>query len=316
MKKSYAIIPDIHGDYRRLQATLRLLGCSDSLSGRNMPPEGLHLIFLGDFIDGGTDNAAVINEVRQLCEAGVASAIMGNHEFNAILYQTCADSSWLRKRSAQNKKQHSTFLDEFPANDDLDYCEPRNEHTKEALDWFLSLPLYLDFPDFRVVHAQYDQTAIDRIDSFLSNACLTVADLPDAANIESKIGNAIEVLLKGSEIRLPDKVPSFRDKTGIARRNIRIKWWGNEYDSLKDLALSIPPATVLPDIELDERHMISFYGADEKPVFFGHYKMKGNPQIQSKNALCLDFPSTPCVYLWCEGDTELKGEQLLICDEG
>ena len=33
---------------------------------------------------------------------------------------------------------------------------------------------------------------------------------------------------------------------------------------------------------------LSIYTA-EKPVFFGHYWLKGNPEIENKSAICLDY---------------------------
>ena len=73
-------IPDIHADPQRLRSSLEAAGDGP-------------LTFLGDFIDAGQaveapDDRAVLEEVRDLIEAGRARAVMGNHELNAILYHT------------------------------------------------------------------------------------------------------------------------------------------------------------------------------------------------------------------------------------
>ena len=46
------------------------------------------MIFVGDFIDRGPQQPEVLQIARSMCEAGVAKAVMGNHEFNAIGWAT------------------------------------------------------------------------------------------------------------------------------------------------------------------------------------------------------------------------------------
>lgn len=74
------------------------------------------IVFLGDFIDRGPENGAVVRIVRELMDSGRAQAIMGNHELNAIhFHATDPDTGKpLRKHSEENFKQHDSFLKEFP----------------------------------------------------------------------------------------------------------------------------------------------------------------------------------------------------------
>ena len=79
--QTYTIIPDIHADFDRLNASLQL-------ADRNG-----HIFFLGDFIDAGKSVANpadldVLLSVRKLVDDGKASAVMGNHELNATLYHS------------------------------------------------------------------------------------------------------------------------------------------------------------------------------------------------------------------------------------
>jgi hypothetical protein len=102
-------------------------------------------IFVGDFVDRGPRQAEVLKIARNMCEAGTASAILGNHEFNAIGWATSDGSGrFLRKHSDDNNKQHAKFIGEL-GNGSLEH--------NNALDWFRGLPVWLDLPGLRVVHA-------------------------------------------------------------------------------------------------------------------------------------------------------------------
>lgn len=79
------IIPDIHADIDRLTRTLSHLGYRET-DECWFHPEVRTAAFLGDFIDVGTQNAAVISLVRAMERHGQAIAVMGNHELNALLY--------------------------------------------------------------------------------------------------------------------------------------------------------------------------------------------------------------------------------------
>ena len=54
----------------------------------------------------------------------------------------------------KNMNQHRAFLKEVGGDANLH---------RELVDWFLTLPLWLDFPDLRVVHACWDQPLVDAL---------------------------------------------------------------------------------------------------------------------------------------------------------
>ena len=156
MTTRYDIIPDIHADMDRLTQTLLSLGyVADRAAWAH--PEGRIAVFLGDFIDIGRANRAVLNLVRAMCDQRSAVAIMGNHELNALLYHQPGlnadgtDDGFMRAHSAKNMAQHQTFLDEFPVG---------HPDTARMLDWFLMLPLFLDLDGLRLVHACWDDTRV------------------------------------------------------------------------------------------------------------------------------------------------------------
>ncbi len=70
--KNYYVIPDIHGHNRLLQKALGHL--------YREHPDGGSIIFLGDYIDRGVDNAGVLRTVMNPPENWKFTCLMGNHE--------------------------------------------------------------------------------------------------------------------------------------------------------------------------------------------------------------------------------------------
>jgi hypothetical protein len=97
--------------------------------------------------------------VRAMVEAGSAVAVMGDHEFNAIAWHTPdaqTPGEYLRARyrepwRSRNRHQHAAFLTQVETSPAL--------HA-EVVDWFLTLPLWLDLPELRLVHACLHQPDI------------------------------------------------------------------------------------------------------------------------------------------------------------
>lgn len=251
----YDIIGDIHGQAGKLRQLLGQLGyeLEDGvyIPGPDTTGQGDNqVVFLGDFIDRGPNNRGVIEIVRPMVENRHALAVMGNHEFNAICYHTHhpATGEPLRTHSEKNHGQHQAFLDDYPLGE---------EDTRETIDWFMTLPLFLEletntglrvyevddekpqrrvqFSDrIRIVHACWDQSYVDDIIRRLgAPALIDEPFLLEAAQEGSSAFEAIETLLKGPEIPLPDGARFF-DKDGNARENIRYKWWagGHFYRNL------------------------------------------------------------------------------------
>ena len=117
----------------------------------------------------------------------------------------------------KNYAQHKAFLDEVDGT-------PAHQ---EIIDWFLSLPLWLDLEEIRVVHACWHQRFMDSLAPQLGDAnCLTEQVLFDATrepeeDVEKdtpdfSVFKAVEALIKGIEIPLP-KPHSFTDKDGHQR---------------------------------------------------------------------------------------------------
>jgi hypothetical protein len=277
----YDIIPDIHGQAGKLKGALMSLGyVQKNGAWRHSDPKRT-CVFLGDFIDRGPDNKVVIDIVRRMVDAGTASAIMGNHELNAVHFHIRDPKSGepARAHSAKNLKQHASFLKEFPLGD---------LKTSDAISWMMSLPLFIEFDAFRVVHACWNDTVIKELSKVAKNGQMTDEQFLLAADKDSQLFSLVETTTKGPEATLPDDYLIY-DKEGHGRSEVRLQWWNGSASTWKEIATSVPNLDQLPDSNLPTSIKQSVYPVKSKPVFFGHYWLTGKPVLQAKNALCLDY---------------------------
>ena len=277
----YDIIPDIHGQAGKLKRALTSLGYEQKNGAWRHGDPKRTCVFLGDFIDRGPDNEAVIDIVRCMVDAGNAYAIMGNHELNAVHFHTKDPKNGepARAHSAKNLKQHASFLKEFPLE------APK---TTEAISWMMTLPLFIEFDTFRIVHACWNETVIDELSKITQNGRLTVEQFLLAANQNSQLFSLVETTTKGPEATLPDDHFIY-DKEGQGRSEVRLQWCNGAASTWKEIATSVPNLDQLPDSNLPASIKQSVYPAKSKPVFFGHYWMTGKLVLQANNALCLDY---------------------------
>ena len=95
-------------------------------------------IFLGDFIDRGINQAAVLDIVMPMVANGAALAVMGNHEFNALAFHTLhpsRPSTWLRERNNKNISQHLAFLNDYSSPAKADQLQQvLREYGRDARD--------------------------------------------------------------------------------------------------------------------------------------------------------------------------------------
>jgi len=298
----YDIIGDIHGCNLSLIALLEKLDYT-LVDGIYQHPTR-KVIFLGDFIDRNPGQREVIAIVRPMIESGNALSVMGNHEFNAIAYATFNSdkNDYLRLHDKKNNKQHDKFLDAYQNDPD---------EWQSVINWFKTLPLWLELDGLNIIHACWDNKWMLKIMERYSNNLMTDELLINASTKGQWEYEAIETLLKGKEIPLQNG-QSFKDKDGNPRHHIRIKWWDSSATTYKQAFMG--PATVLthiPDDEIVGDHLIE-YGHDRPPVFLGHYWMEGDLGLMAPNIACVDYsvakPNGQLVaYRW-------RGEQLLNVD--
>ncbi len=301
----YDIVGDIHGYGKTLEKLLLELGFSLDVEGTYRHPNRT-VIFLGDFIDRGPYQREVIGIVRPMIESGSAKAVMGNHEYNAIAYATPDEEvgGYLRAHSEKNKKQNKAFLDAY-VDDPAAY--------NDVIEWFKTLPLWLDLGDIRVIHACWDKEMIRKIGA----PVLTDGLLYASFHKKNWQYDAIWTILKGKEIPLPDG-HVFHDKEGNARHDIRVRWWDQSAVTYLQAYMGPESArTQIPDDEIAGDHLIE-YSHDEPLVFLGHYWMEGVPEPLAPNIACTDYSVARSggklvAYRW-DGERRLDGDKFVAVD--
>jgi hypothetical protein len=299
--QGYDLVGDIHGHADALHRLLRELDYAE-IEGVFRHPER-QMIFVGDFIDRGPQQREVLRIARSMCEAGAARAVMGNHEFNAIGWVAQhMDGAFLRSHSAKNENQHAKFLGQIGEN---------SAAHKDAISWFRSLPIWLDLPGFRVVHACWHNASREALEPFLDDAGrFTEEGVFESYRHGSAAHAAVEILLKGPEERLPAGI-HFNDKDGHRREEVRLRWWDQNATTFRKAALGMDGRE---DEIPDSRLPTDYRYHERKPVFFGHYWLKDRPEITAPNAACLDFSVAKEGYLtayrW-SGESELAESSLV-----
>jgi hypothetical protein len=287
----YDLIGDLHGHAAPLRSLLRSMdyaqthGCyrhSDRLA-----------VFVGDFIDRGPEIREVLEIVRTMVEQGTALAIMGNHEFNAMAFE-----AGYRPDTAKNRGHYQATLEQLRVPERLRWVE-----------WFRTLPLWLDLGSLRVVHACWNTAAMAVLaEGLRQHGGFSDAFLQAAATSGGPLYEAAEIVLKGPEIALPGGVTD-TDAEGNVRSHARTRWYlppaGQSWRSyvfcrkeLPDIPLAVPEGCAMepyPDIA--------------PPVFFGHYWFNApEPALVAANVACLDYSVARngflCAYRW-SGETRL-----------
>ena len=301
----FDVIGDVHGDYAKLVDLLTLLGYREQ--GGAWRHRDRLAVFVGDLIDRGPHQLATVGLVQAMVGAGTAHCILGNHEFNAIAWVTedlDLPGEFLRPHGKPgNRAQHQAFLQEV---------EGTPQH-QQIIGWFKTLPLWLDLGGLRVVHACWHDASMDVLRPLLGpNHTLTKDAIALGSQRDNPVFEAIEVVCKGPEVRLPPGI-SFPDKEGKIRHEVRVRWWQENLSTYRKAAIGPPgDMDMIPDVPMPEGWKGHAYAGS--PVIFGHYWFSGQPQVISKRYACVDYSVAkggPLVaYRW-EGERELSDAKLV-----
>jgi hypothetical protein len=233
---------------------------------------------------------------------------MGNHELNALAYHTEDQDSpgeRLRRRIPKNEKQHKATLDQLAP-----------QERRWYLEWFRTIPMWLDLDGLRVVHACWDERAMVEIaNAHLDHGGMTTEFLHSACRKGKPLFAPIEIILKGKEGKLPDGA-SFQDKDGHVRTEIRTRWYmapdGHTYRTY-----ALQSDEIECDLKLDQAVIAAAapYPATAKPVFVGHYWLSApRPTVLADNVACLDYSVAKggflCAYRW-NGEQRLGNENFV-----
>jgi hypothetical protein len=144
------IVGDVHGEIDALRGLLTRLGCDVKRCAVERP-----IVFVGDLVDRGPDSVAVALLVARLVEAGVAQVVLGNHEFNVLAGKVKEGNGWFLHREPADRwydgKVHVPFASRAASAEEL----------QRIGAFFRTLPLALESPELRVVHAAWSAAAID-----------------------------------------------------------------------------------------------------------------------------------------------------------
>lgn len=142
------IIGDIHGEYNALVALLTQLGYDEN--GKH--PDKRKVVFVGDFVDRGHNSTAVLALAERWINAGSAVAVLGNHEINLLRNDPKEGSGWFFD------EKHQEDTEKFG-----DYHRPDQSERVNIVKFLSSLPIALEHPDLRVIHAAWHSEFIEKI---------------------------------------------------------------------------------------------------------------------------------------------------------
>ena len=314
----YDIIGDVHGCATKLVALLGELGYRPDGSGVYRHPERT-AVFVGDLVDRGDEQLEVLQLVKAMVDAGAAQIVMGNHEFNAICWATKDPATGLplRKHSDSNRRQHRAFLGQLS-----------DEEQAYYIQWFMTMPLWLDLGDIRVVHAcwheQSMQVVLDATDG--SDRLSSVEHYVEASRKDSDLYKAVEVLLKGPEISLPEHgMIAYYDHGSKKEREKARIGWHRQVSTLPELAelrgVTLENGDDYPVYaprEVGPEHLAYVY-TDEVPLFYGHYSRDWHHDRDewTTYTACVDFAAvyggTMVAYRW-NGEPEIRWENYVPHD--
>lgn len=305
----YDIIGDIHGCANTLMSLLRKLGYQFT-QGRFSHPDR-QAIFLGDIIDRGPHIREALNLVKDMVDAGDALCLMGNHEFNALAYTTPvpglqgAKQQYLRPHNARHNRLIAETLEQFA---------PYPEQWKAFLQWFKTLPLFLELPGFRVVHACWDHELIQEFKRRYQSNRINDEFLLSTADPDSFASRFMDRLTRGTDLRLPDGM-AIHGRDGYTRQFFRTKFWARKPQTYRDVVFQpdpLPEAVADRPLDESERNLLLCYGEHEPPVFVGHYWLHGKPRALRPNVACLDYSAVKfgrLVAYRYDGEKVLKNEK-------
>jgi len=274
--EGYDIIGDIHGYIDALEELLDKLGYSYLDSTWQHPSR--RAVFVGDFICRGPGSRKVISTIRSMVNAGYAHAILGNHELNAIMLFTKNDGIPIHEPSKTNRQVLMRMASEYSRNIDA---------FADDIKWLRSLPFFLDFGSFRVVHAYWSNTNIGQLNSLHKDGKIKKKKLKEIAAGESPLSQAVNETVRGIIFNLPADL-IVKDSKNVSRNSFRIKWLmpmkGKTFADISFGSRFVLPRYTIPDQLVKEYEV---YQPEEPLLFVGHYCMSHH-LVQTANICCVD----------------------------
>ncbi|MBV2204884.1 MAG: metallophosphoesterase [Pseudomonas sp.] len=282
--RGYDLIGDVHGCAHALGRLLDGLGYR--LQGSVWRHPRRQAIFLGDIIDRGPHIREALHLVHDMVDHQQAHCIMGNHEFNALGWYMRAPPGSGREFVRDRSPRFARLLQET-----FQQFEHHAAEWQAFRDWFYELPLYLETERFRAVHACWDADVIARLQPFLNQGRINPALLREAGLPGSFICQALDRLLRGTDMPLPHGM-TLTSEEGFVRTFFRTKFWEENPQTYGDVVFQpggLPEHAARLPLSPQQKSRLFLYGPDEPLLFVGHYWRRGQPGPLRDNLACLDY---------------------------
>ena len=278
------IIGDVHGCHQPLIKLLQRLGY-EKVRGTWKHRERT-AIFVGDIIDRGPGIRECVELVWRMYQEGSALTVLGNHEYNAVRF----GDRLLQLISGDVKAGLPERISRLMKETIIQFMN-RPQEWRQYTQWFATLPLFLEGPGYRVVHACWDPRLIEYYRNNYPEEGINESFIDASIEKGTQESRIVDRLTRGTSMPLPEGM-QLEGKDGFIRGFFRTKFWASEPETYGDVVFQPDPLPyeVAENKILDHHHKrLLQYGNDEPPVFFGHYWMKGRPAPLQDNIACLDY---------------------------
>ncbi|MDP3277136.1 MAG: metallophosphoesterase [Deltaproteobacteria bacterium] len=240
------VVGDVHGQLDALLGVLADLGYEKERDWAH--PDGRVLVFLGDLVDRGPQSLEVVQLVAQLRAHRRAHCLMGNHEFNLL-------ESWVEGKRARGSNK-----------DTLADIRERPEAWEAQLPFLAALPLAIELPGLRLVHACWHIECVRLCRQGLAPQVVPASSTQEDTwawvkrhiSLESPFtptgrkerlpawgrdgshNTCAEVLIKGFEEPVDPKVGKVVDPDGGQWSLQRVTWWLEPERYGRDVATDLP----------------------------------------------------------------------------
>ena len=282
--RSFDIIGDVHGCALTLERLLDTLGYQ-RIAGVWRHPRR-QALFLGDIVDRGPRIREALHIVHDMVAAGQAHCIMGNHEYSALGWMTPALPGSGKAFVREHTPRHARLIDET-----LTQFAHHPADWQAFLDWFQTLPLFIDAGRFRLVHACWDARLIEPLRRQYPDGRVDRHFVQASAVSGSFAANVCNRLLRGTDMRLPDGL-TLTGGDGLTRAFFRTKFWEDDPQTSGDIVFqpdALPAEVANTPLSHSQKSALLRYAEDEPMLFVGHYWRSGRPAPIRSNLACLDY---------------------------
>ncbi|MDD2056116.1 metallophosphoesterase [Pseudomonas sp. GD03860] len=282
--RSFDLIGDVHGCAHTLERLLDALGYKRQ--GGVWRHAERQALFLGDIIDRGPRIREALHIVHDMVDAGQAHCIMGNHEYNALGWNTPALPDSGKQFVREHTPRHGRLIYET-----LTQFEQHPGDWHDFLEWFYELPLFIDAGRFRLVHACWDPRLIEPLRQQYPDGRIDEHFIQASGVADSFAAMVCNRLLRGTDMRLPDGL-TLTGGDGLTRAFFRTKFWEEDPQTYGDIVFqpdALPEKVASTPLSHSQKNALLRYGEDEPMLFVGHYWRSGKPAPIRSNLACLDY---------------------------